>query len=57
MAVISSIQIDTKSASKSIADLEKELAETNEQLKQVDINSDAFTDLQKKAASVQGQLN
>lgn len=57
MAVISSIQIDTKSASKSIADLEKELADTNEQLKQVDINSDAFTDLQKKAASVQGELN
>lgn len=57
MAVISSIQIDTSQASKSIADLEKELAETNEQLKQVDINSDAFTDLQKKAAAVQGQLN
>ena len=57
MAVISSIQIDTKSASKSIADLEKELQETNEQLKQVDINSDAFKDLQKKAADVKGQLD
>lgn len=57
MAVISSIQIDTKSASKSIADLEKELQETNEQLKQVDINSDAFKDLQKKAADAKGQLD
>lgn len=57
MAVISSIQIDTSSASKSIADLEKELQETNEQLKQVDINSDAFKDLQKKAANAKGQLD
>ena len=57
MAVISSIQIDTKSASKSIADLEKELQETNEQLKQVDINSDAFKELQKKAANAKGQLD
>lgn len=57
MAVISSIQIDTSSAKKSIADLEKELQETNEQLKQVDINSDAFKDLQKKAAEAKGQLD
>lgn len=57
MAVISSIQIDTSSASKSIADLEKELQETNEQLKQVDINSDAFKELQKKAANAKGQLD
>ena len=57
MAVISSIQIDTSSASKSIADLEKELQETNEQLKQVDINSDVFKDLQKKAANAKGQLD
>lgn len=57
MAVISSIQIDTSSASKSIADLEKELQETNEQLKKVDINSDAFKDLQKKAADAKGQLD
>ena len=57
MAIISSIQIDTKSASKSIADLEKELQETNEQLKNVDINSDAFDQLQKKAADAKGQLD
>lgn len=57
MAVISSIQIDTKSASKSIADLEKELAQTNEQLKQVDINSAAFKELQQKAADAKGQLD
>ena len=57
MAIISSIQIDTKSAKKSIADLEKELQETNEQLKNVDINSDAFNQLQKKAAEAKGQLD
>lgn len=57
MAIISTIQIDTRSASKSIADLEKELQETNEQLKNVDINSDAFQQLQKKAADAKGQLD
>lgn len=57
MAVISSITIDTTSASKSIADLEKEIAQTNEQLKQVDINSSAFKELQKKAADAKGQLD
>ncbi len=57
MAVISSIQIDTKSAQKSIAELEKELQETNEQLRNVDVNSEAFTDLQKKAAAAKGQLD
>lgn len=57
MAQISSISIDTTSAKKSIADLEKELQETNEQLKQVDINSSAFNDLQKKAANAKGQID
>lgn len=57
MAQISSISIDTSSAKKSIADLEKELQETNEQLKQVDINSQAFNDLQKKAANAKGQID
>lgn len=57
MAQISSISIDTSSAKKSIADLERELQETNEQLKQVDINSQAFNDLQKKAANAKGQID
>lgn len=51
------MNVNTKEAVKSISSLEKELQETNEQLKEVDVNSAAFTDLQKKAASVQGQLD
>lgn len=51
------LNIDTKGAQKSIADLEKELQETNEQLKQVDVNSKAFSDLQKQVANVKGQLD
>ena len=57
MAVISTIQIDTSKASKSIADLEKELQECTEQLKNVEIGSDAFNKLQKKAASAKGQID
>lgn len=57
MAQVTTIKIDTTSAKKSIADLEKELQETNEQLKQVDVNSKAFSDLQKTAASLKGQLD
>lgn len=57
MAVISTIQIDTSNAKKSIADLEKELQEVNEQLKNVEIGSDAFNELQQKAASAKGQLD
>ena len=57
MAVISTIQIDTSKASKSIADLEKELQECTEQLKNVEIGSDAFNELQKKAASAKGQID
>ena len=57
MAVISTIQIDTSNASRSIADLEKELQEVNEQLKNVEIGSDAFNELQKKAAEAKGQID
>ena len=42
MAVISSIQIDTSKAKRSIAQLEQELQECTEQLKNVEIGSDAF---------------
>lgn len=51
------INIDTKPALNSIAALEKELADTNAQLKLVDKNSDAFKDLSTKAASLKGQLD
>lgn len=57
MAVISTIQINTSNAKKSIADLEKELQEVNEQLKNVEIGSDAFNELQMKAASAKGEID
>ena len=57
MAVISSIQIDTSKAKKSIAQLEKELQECTEQLKNVELGSDAFYKLQKKAADAKGQID
>lgn len=57
MAEISTISINTQPAQVSIADLERELQETNEQLKQVDVNSQAFIDLQKKAAKAKGQID
>ena len=57
MAEIYSVSIDTKKAVKSIADLEKELQETTEQLKQVEVGSAAFNELQKKAAAAKGQID
>lgn len=57
MAVISSIQIDTSKAKRSIAQLEQELQECNEQLKNVEIGSDAFYKLQKRAADAKGQID
>ena len=57
MAVISSIQIDTSKAKKSIAQLEKELQECTEQLKNVELGSEAFYKLQKKAADAKGQID
>ena len=57
MAVTSIIKIDTKSAQKSVADLEKDLQEVNEQLRNVAIGSDAFNALQKKAAECKGQID
>lgn len=57
MAQISTIEINTAPAKKSIADLEQELDNTNKALKQLDVNSVAFADLQKQAASLKGQLD
>ena len=57
MAQISSIEINTAPAKKSIADLKKELDNTNKALEQLDVNSVAFADLQKQAASLKGQLD
>lgn len=57
MAVISSIQIDTSKAKRSIAQLEQELQECTEQLKNVEIGSDAFYKLQKRAADAKGQID
>lgn len=57
MAQISTIEINTAPAKKSIADLEQELDNTNKALKQLDMNSAAFADLQKQAASLKGQLD
>lgn len=57
MAEVYSVSIDTKKAVKSIADLEKELQETTEQLKQVEVGSAAFNELQKKAAAAKGQID
>lgn len=57
MAVTSIIKIDTKSAQKSVADLERDLQEVNEQLRNVAIGSDAFNALQKKAAECKGQID
>ena len=57
MAVISTIQIDTSQANKSVNDLENELQQINEQLKSVDINSDSFKSLQAKSAELKGQLD
>lgn len=57
MAVISTIQINTGTAKKSISDLEKELQSLNEQLKSVDINSDNFKKLSKQVSETQLELN
>lgn len=57
MAQISTIEINTAPAKKSIADLEQELENTNKALKQLDMNSVAFADLQKQAASLKGQID
>lgn len=57
MAEVYSVSIDTKKAVKSIADLEKELQETTEQLRQVEVGSQAFNELQKKAAAAKGQID
>ena len=57
MAQISTIEINTAPAKKSIADLEQELDNTNKALKQLDMNSAAFADLQKQAASLKGQID
>lgn len=57
MAVISSIQIDTSKAKRSIAQLEQELQECTAQLKNVEIGSDAFYKLQKRAADAKGQID
>lgn len=57
MAQVTTIEINTAPAKKSIADLEQELDNTNKALKQLDVNSVAFADLQKQAASLKGQLD
>lgn len=57
MAEVYTVNINTSQAVKSIASLEKELAETTEQLKQVEIGSDAFKELQAKAANAKSQID
>lgn len=57
MAEVYTVNINTSQAVKSIASLEKELAETTEQLKQVEIGSDAFKELQQKAANAKSQID
>lgn len=57
MAEITTIEINTAPAKKSINDIEQELQETNKALKQVDVNSKAFSELQKKAAGLKGELD
>lgn len=57
MAVISTIQINTSQATKSINELEKNLARINEDLKKVDVNSDAFKELKKQAADAKLELD
>ena len=51
------LQIDTTQAQKNIQQLEDELKNVNNQLKQAEIGSDAFNQLQKKAASLKGELD
>ncbi len=57
MAEIYTVNVDTKAAVKSIAALEKELAEATEQMKQVEVGSKAFNELQKKAAAAKQQID
>lgn len=57
MAVISTININTTQATKSINELEKNLAKINEDLKKVDVNSDAFKELKKQAADAKLELD
>lgn len=57
MAQISTIEINTAPAKTSILDLEKALDNTNKALKHLDVNSVAFADLQKQAASLKGQID
>lgn len=51
------MNINTREAVKSIANLEQELKDTTEQLKQVEVGSDAFNELQKRAAECKGQID
>ena len=57
MAQISTIEINTTPAKVSVESLNKALANTNKALKHLDVNSVAFADLQKQAASLKGQLD
>lgn len=52
----STVKIDVQVNSKSINDLEKELADINEQLNDVEIGSQAFKDLSKSAQAATAQL-
>lgn len=56
-AEVYTVNINTSPAVKSVASLEKELQEATEQLKQVEIGSDAFNELQKRVADCKGEID
>lgn len=56
-AEVYTVNINTSPAVKSVASLEKELAEATEQLKEVEIGSDAFNELQKRVADCKGEID
>ena len=56
-AEVYTVNINTSPAVKSVASLEKELAEATEQLKKVEIGSDAFNELQKRVADCKGEID
>ena len=56
-AEVYTVNINTSPAVKSVANLEKELAEATERLKKVEIGSDAFNELQKRVADCKGEID
>lgn len=56
-AEVYTVNINTSPAVKSVASLEKELQEATEQLKRVEIGSDAFNELQKRVADCKGEID